>query len=384
MEPLYLDHAATTPLHPKVLQRMMPYFLDQFGNPSSLHRFGQVARSAITESRDLIASLLGASPRSVIFTSGGTESDNLAIFGIAAGHPDKKHIVTTTIEHHAVLHACDRLESLGYSVTRVSVDDRGYIRMEELERAIRSDTLMVSVMYANNEVGTIQPIEAIAQLTTQCDVLLHVDAVQAIGKLPIDFQKSGIDLMTVSAHKLNGPKGVGALICSPQALAKLVPTVYGGSQERKRRAGTENVPGIVGFAAALQLSINDLVQNQRHYSLLRKRMLERFEALLPHGSFVINGHPDQHLAHILNVSFPGLSTETLLMNADLAGIAASSGSACTSGSHELSHVLLAMKRSKEVASSAIRFSFGYGQSEQQIVEAAEKIATIVNRLRNTQ
>lgn len=381
MNPIYLDHAATTPVRAEVLEAMLPYFTDKFGNPSSLHAFGRETRIALSRSRDRLAALLGASPSELLFTSGGTESDNTALFGAAAQYgQDKKHIITTQIEHHAVLHACERLEREGYDVTYLPVDETGLVRLSDLLSAIRDDTFLISVMYANNEVGTIQPIEQIGEFARDRGILFHVDAVQALGLLPLRLSELPVDLMSFSAHKIYGPKGVGALYVSKRI--SIEPLLFGGTQERKRRAGTENVAGIVGFAKAAELAIDAQEHNRRHVGLLREEMIQALSRELGTAAFTVNGHPSNVLPHILNVSFPGIDTETMLMSLDLEGIAAASGSACTSGSLELSHVLQAMGLPEDVMHSAIRFSFGLMQPVEQIRAAAEKIATISRRIRN--
>lgn len=381
MNPIYLDHAATTPMRAEVLEAMLPYFTEKFGNPSSLHAFGRESRIALSRSRDRLAALIGCSPSELLFTSGGTESDNSALFGAAAQYgTSKKHVITTQVEHHAVLHACGQLERSGYEVTYLPVDETGQVRMEELAAAVRDDTFLISVMYGNNEVGTIQPIARIGELARERGIVFHVDAVQALGLLPIDLSALPVDLMSFSAHKIYGPKGVGALYVSKSVT--IPPYLVGGSQERKRRAGTENVAGIVGFAKAAELAIESQADSRRHAELLRQEMIHTFTRELEAGAFVVNGHPTDVLPHILNVSFPGTDTETMLMSLDLEGIAAASGSACTSGSLELSHVLRAMRLREDVMRSAIRFSFGFTQNIEQIRAAAKKTATISRRIRN--
>lgn len=384
-KPIYLDHAATTALLPEVLEKMLPYLTEHYGNPSSLHSFGRTARSAVLAARDLMARILGCESKELIFTSGGTESDNLALFGTAPVPPPvngKRHLITSTIEHHAILHSFEQLERQGYEVTYLPVDTTGLIRVEDVEAAIRPDTLLISVMYGNNEVGTVQPIEHIGRLAREKGIVLHVDAVQALGTLPLQLRALPVDLMSFSAHKIGGPKGIGALYCS--AKAKLNPQMFGGSQERNRRAGTENVAGIVGFAEALRISAQNLAEKQQILDKLRLTMIAALNEELGEGSFMVNGHPELRLPHVLNISFTGLTSETLLMNFDLAGIAASSGSACASGSLELSHVLRAMGLSDERVASAVRFSFNSRQSTEEILAAAKMIGTIVRRLRNKQ
>lgn len=382
MNPIYLDHAATTPVHPEVMEAMLPFYTAFFGNPSSTHSFGRATRTALNRFRDAMAKSLGCLPAELIFTSGGTESNNMAIFGIMNANKDgKKHIITTEIEHHAVLHPCERLESLGYEVTYLPVGPTGLIQIEDVEAAIRPDTALISIMYVNNEVGTIQPIEQVGHLARSRQIPFHVDAVQALGKLPLNIRELPVDLMSLSAHKIYGPKGAGALFVSKNT--RLTPHVYGGTQERKRRAGTENVAAIAGFAKAVEVTLPMMDSMQSKVTEFRGLMISILEQQLGFDSFTINGHKEQCIPHILNISFPGISTETLLMNLDIEEVAAASGSACTSGSLEVSHVLQAMKLPENVTSSAVRFSFGMGNSKEQIETAAQKIATIVKRLRTT-
>ncbi|RTE08295.1 cysteine desulfurase family protein [Paenibacillus whitsoniae] len=385
MNPIYLDHAATTPVHRDVWEAMLPFYTENYGNPSSTHSFGRASRTALNRFRDAMAKSLGCLPAELIYTSGGTESNNMAIFGIVqaaeASSSGKKHIITSAIEHHAVLHPCERLERLGYEVTYVPVDASGRVTAREVEAAIRPDTALISMMYVNNEIGTAQPIEAIGQLARERSIPFHVDAVQALGKLPIQLSELPVDLMSFSAHKIYGPKGIGALYVS--RATKLLPYLLGGSQERKRRAGTENVGAIAGFAKAVELLLPQQAQVSAHAAQLRGLLLQQLERQLGADGFVVNGDPQMAVPHIVNISFPGVSTESLLMNLDLEGVAAASGSACTSGSLEISHVLKAMKLPENVTHSAVRFSFGMGNSKEQIETAAQKIATIVARLRIT-
>ncbi|WP_248927344.1 cysteine desulfurase family protein [Paenibacillus hamazuiensis] len=376
---IYLDHAATTPVRPEVLEAMLPYYSNIYGNASSTHGFGREARAAINASRDSIAESLGCRPGELMFTSGGTESDNTAIFGAAEALREKgRHIITSQIEHHAVLHACERLERLGYEVTYLPVNPAGLVSVEDVEQAIRPDTILITIMYVNNEVGTIQHIEAIGELARRHGVLFHTDAVQALGHVPLTLSELPVDLASFSAHKINGPKGIGALYIAPKV--KISPLLYGGNQERKRRPGTENVAGIVGFAKALQIYGESMHELQQNLEKLRQVLVDGLESQLA-DSFVINGDPVHRSPHILNVSFPGVGTESMLMNLDLEGVAAASGSACTSGSLEVSHVLKAMRLPEEVTASAIRLSFGYGNTVEQMEEAVQKIATIVRRIR---
>jgi len=376
---IYLDHAATTPLHPEVVEAMLPYFREHFGNPSSIHGYGQKVKLALVEARDRIASRLGCAAGQLIFTSGGTESDNLALFGVAASALGqvRKHIITSAVEHHAVLHACKQLERSGFEVTFLPVDRTGRIDLSELESALRPDTLMISLMFGNNEVGTLQPVYEAGMLARSRGVWLHIDAVQALGVMPLSLASMPADLVSFSAHKINGPKGVGALYVGKGV--PLSPRLFGGSQERNKRAGTENVPGIVGFAKAVELATDDVNAKRERLERIRAHMIERLRERLGPDKFVVNGHPSERLPHILNVSFPGVDSETMLMNLDLAGIAASSGSACSSGSLEPSHVLQAMGLPEPLLRSAVRFSFGYDTTEQEIDTAAQTVATILLR-----
>ncbi len=376
MVAIYLDHAATTPLHPEVYDTMMPYFTDYFGNPSSIHLFGRKNRSALDEARATIASMIHTKPSQLIFTGGGTESDNTALIGTAYANREKgNHIITSQIEHHAVLHTCEYLEKLGFNVTYLPVDEFGQVSQESVKSAITDKTILISIMYGNNEVGTLQPIKEIGHIARDHGIYLHTDAVQAIGILPIDVHQLGVDLLSISAHKMNGPKGVGALYVAPHV--KMFPHLFGGAQERNRRAGTENVAGIVGFAKAMELANNDIEVKRDRLFALRQTMLTIWKE--KEINCTINGHPEQFMPHILNVSFPGTDTESMLMNLDLAGIAASSGSACTAGSLEISHVLKAMDIDPELQKSAIRFSFGYGTELEDVNQAALKTAEIINR-----
>lgn len=381
MKRIYLDHAATTPLRPEVVEVMLPLFYETFGNPSSIHHHGREAKRALREARDQMAELLHCDPNELVYTSGGTESDNLAIIGaMEAQWPQKKHIITTQTEHHAVLHTCLSMEKRGYRVTYLPVDQTGLVNLEQLEQAICDDTGLISVIYGNNETGTLQPIKEIGELAREMGILFHTDAVQALGMEHIRFTELPVDLMSFSSHKINGPKGMGALYIRDKTL--LSSQMHGGLQERKRRAGTENVPAIAGFAKALELAVTDLKTKQLKMEEIRLHMIEGLRKELGEDQVIVNGHPAHALPHILNVSFLGTTTESLLMNLDLAGISASSGSACTSGSFEVSHVLKAMHLPDSALSSALRFSFGWGIELEEIERAVKIIATVVQRLRN--
>lgn len=377
MRKIYLDHAATSPIHPEVAERMMKTMIDSFGNPSSIHSFGRDARRLLDESRRSLANTIGAKPGEIIFTSGGTEADNLAIIGsVLANNKSGKHIITTQVEHHAVLHACKYLQKQGYEVTYLPVDEQGFVSLEDIKKHVTEQTVLVSVMFGNNEVGTIQPIREIGNYLKDYPTLFHTDAVQAYGMEPINVNELGVDLLTVSAHKINGPKGVGFLYA--RAGIKLQPALYGGEQELKRRAGTENVAGISGFSHAAELTLATKEQKSEQYLAFKKEMMRIFEE--NHIQFSLNGSIDG-LPHVLNLFFPKTHIESLLVNLDLAGIAASSGSACTAGSVDPSHVLVAMfgKESDRILSS-IRFSFGLGITMNDIQYAAHEIVKVIKRV----
>jgi cysteine desulfurase len=379
MERIYLDHAATTPMHPRVIEKMMEVMSHNFGNPSSIHSFGREARHYIDLARETLAKSIGAKENEVIFTSGGTEADNMALFGVAESYQHKgKHIITTQIEHHAVLHACQRLEKMGFEVTYLPVDETGIISLNDLSEALREDTILVSIMYGNNEIGAIQPIKEIGQLLQSHQALFHSDAVQAYGIEELNVDELNVDLLSVSAHKINGPKGTGFLFVRDKV--KLVPRAYGGEQERKRRAGTENVAAIVGFQEAAIVAAQERSLKREKYQGFKKNFIEY---LTEHNvKFSINGLLDNSMPHVLNLSFPGTNVEAMLVNLDLAGIAVSSGSACTAGSIEPSHVLVAMfGKESDVLINSIRFSFGFNTTEQEIIKAAEETARIVSRLK---
>ncbi|MDQ1144923.1 cysteine desulfurase [Bacillus sp. SORGH_AS 510] len=379
MERIYLDHAATTPMHPRVIEKMVDVMNHTFGNPSSIHSFGREARHQIDLARAGLARSIGAKENEIIFTSGGTEADNMALFGVAESYQNKgKHIVTTVVEHHAVLHACKKLEKMGYEVTYLPVDETGRISIDEFRVALRDDTILVSIMYGNNEIGSIQPISEIGEIVKDHQAIFHTDAVQAYGIENIDVNEKHIDLLSVSAHKINGPKGTGFLFARSDI--KLSPRSFGGEQERKRRAGTENVASIVGFHEAVKIASDERAANIEKYAGFKEAMLGKLREL--DVEFHVNGLLDNSLPHVLNLSFPGTSVEAMLVNLDLAGIAVSSGSACTAGSIEPSHVLVAMfgKQSDRLINS-IRFSFGMNITTEQVIKAAEETARVVLRLK---
>lgn len=379
MERIYLDHAATTPMHPRVIEKMVDVMNHTFGNPSSIHSFGREARHQIDIARAGLARSIGAKENEIIFTSGGTEADNMALFGVAESYQNKgKHIITTVVEHHAVLHACKKLEKMGYEVTYLPVDETGRISISEFRAALREDTILVSIMYGNNEIGSIQPISEIGEIVKDHQAIFHTDAVQAYGIENIDVNENHIDLLSVSAHKINGPKGTGFLFARSDV--KLSPRSFGGEQERKRRAGTENVASIVGFHEAVKIASDERAANIEKYVGFKEVMLGKLREL--DIEFHVNGLLENSLPHVLNLSFPGTSVEAMLVNLDLAGIAVSSGSACTAGSIEPSHVLVAMfgKQSERLINS-IRFSFGMNITTEQVIKAAEETARVVLRLK---
>ena len=378
MKRIYLDHNATTPLHPEVLEAMLPYYKEAFGNPSTIHSFGQETRKATDEARETVANLIGASPEEIIFTSGGTEADNLALKGVPAALEKKgKHIITSSIEHHAVLSTLKYLEKRGYKVSFLPVDEHGWLDPGEVEEAITSQTVLISVMHANNEVGTIEPISEIGEIAQEAGIYLHTDAIQTIGKIKVNVDDLKVDLLSLSAHKFYGPKGVAALYVRKGT--RIYPLLHGGYQERRRRAGTENVAGIVGLGKAAEIAPKEMVQQSRRESNLRDRLEKMIRENINHCQ--LNGHPTQRLPNTLNISFEFIEGESLILNLDLKGIAASSGSACTSGSLEPSHVLMAMGVAPEIAQGSIRFSLGRDNRKEDIDYTVENLVEIVTRLR---
>ncbi len=378
MTEIYLDHAATSPMHPEVIQAMTDVMTTVYGNPSSIHGIGRHARKYLDEARASIAYSIGAKDHEIVLTSGGTEADNLAVFGTAyARKQEGRHIITTQVEHHAILRACERLEKQGFDVTYLPVNKHGMIAIDDLKRALREDTILVSIMYGNNEVGTKQPIKEIGALLKNHRATFHTDAVQAFGLEKIDVDELGVDLLSTSAHKLNGPRGMGFLY--ERIGTKVQPLIVGGDQERKRRASTENVPAIVGFAKAVEIAQNSMEQKASEFASYRQIILQKLD---DHQiTYHTNGDALHALPHVLNISFDGMDVESFLVNLDIDQVAASSGSACTAGTLDPSHVLVAMygKQAPELRNS-IRFSFGYGLDSAQIERAAEKIVSIVTRL----
>ena len=379
-KPIYLDYAATTPVDPRVLEEMVPYFGETFGNAASRnHSFGWIAEEAVVKAREEVAQLISANPKEIIFTSGATESDNLAILGIAEMYgKNGKHIITCQTEHKAVLDPCHYLESQGYQVTFLGVDKFGMIELEELEEAITDQTVLITIMAGNNEIGTVQPVQQIGEIARKNKIIFHTDATQACGKIPIDVNEMNIDLLSLSAHKIYGPKGVGALyVRRKRPRVRVSPIMHGGGHERGMRSGTLNVPGIVGMGASCRIAFEDLEKDMLHISKLRNKMCS---ILLDHLEMtLLNGHPEKHIPGILNLSFSYVEGESLIMA--LEGIAMSSGSACTSASLEPSYVLRALGIGDESAHSSLRFSLGRFTTEAEIEIVIERVVEVVNRLR---
>ena len=379
MRRVYLDNNATTPLAPEVFEAMKPYLLEDYGNASSIHWYGQRARNAVEKARQQVAKLINARPGEVIFTSGGTESDNAAIFGIVqAARVAAPHVVTTAIEHHAVLNTAQALEKRGVSVTYLRVDAGGVVDPEEVKRAIRPETVLISVMHANNEIGAIQPLAEIGAIAREHDIYFHSDAVQAVGKIPVDVEKLGVDLLSLSAHKLNGPKGVGAMYIRKGAILK--PLLYGGHHERDRRPGTENVPGIVGLGMAAELALACLEENAQQVAALRDRLERGILEQVPRVS--VNGDAQRRLPNTSNLCFDYVEGEGFVIAMDLKGIACSTGAACSSGAVEPSHVLSALGRTPDQARSSIRFSLGRYNTVEDIDFALATLPAVVERLRS--
>jgi len=378
MNRIYLDHAATSPVHPQVIEKLIETLGQAYGNPSSIHATGREARKLLDHAREQLSLSIGAKEQDIILTSGGTEADNLAIFGTAyARNKEGKHIITTQIEHHAVMHACEKLEKEGFEVTYLPVNQKGRISIEDFKHELRDDTILVTIMLGNNEVGTIQPIEEIGEILKNHPASFHTDAVQAYGLLPILVDDLNVDLLSVSSHKINGPKGIGFLY--QRKGTKLYPQLFGGQQERKRRAGTENVPSVLAFAEAVSITQQTMKEKQKLYNQFKETMISIFSQ--ENLAFNINGDNEDTLPHILNVSFQGTDVESLLVNLDMSGLSVSSGSACTAGSIDPSHVLVAMfGENANKLRNSIRFSFGYGVTLEDVREAATRTAHVVKRL----
>lgn len=381
MQRIYLDHNATTPLHPEVREAMLPYMMEHFGNGSSIHAYGREARNAIDTAREQVADLIGAkSPSEVVFTSCGTESDNYAIKGLAAlqkSRSGNNHIITSSVEHHAVLHTCQHLEKYGFEVTYLPVDRYGRVRINDLSEAVRDTTILISIMHANNENGTIQPIEEICEMAESHRIPVHTDAVQSVGKLPISVQELGIKLLTLSAHKFYGPKGIGALYT--RRGTRLENLLHGGTHERNRRAGSENVPAIVGLGVAAALAKKHRESHSQHLNLLTDKLRRGLHQRL--DKIYENSHPEHCLPGTLNISFEFVEGESLILRLDMEGICVSTGSACTSGSMEPSHVLAALGLSPQLAQGTVRFSLGKDNTQDEIDEVIEKVPAIVEQMR---
>lgn len=376
---IYLDHAATTAVHPDVLKEMLPYFTDKFGNPSSVYGFAANNKNKLTEARETIAGALGAKPEEIYFTAGGSESDNWALkctaeaYGVHGGH-----IITTKIEHHAILHTCKYLQNRGYDVTYLDVDENGLVDLNTLEAAIRPDTFLITIMFANNEIGTIEPIKEIGEIAHRHGILFHTDAVQAFGKIPIHVDEMNIDMLSASGHKFNGPKGIGFLYIKKGL--KLKSFIHGGQQERGRRAGTENVPGIVGIAKACEIAMTEMEERMKKETELRDYLIERILKEIPYTR--LNGHSKKRLPNNVNISFQFVEGESILIMLDMAGICASSGSACTSGSVDPSHVLLAIGLPHEIAHGSLRLTIGYENTKEEMDAVVDNLKRIITNLRN--
>lgn len=375
---IYLDNAATTQTKVEVVEAMLPYFNEYYGNPSSIYDIATKSKTAVTHARDTIASALGCSSNDVYFTAGGSESDNWALTGVAEAYAQKgNHIITTEIEHHAILHTCDYLKTRGFEITYLPVDEEGLVKLEDLKAAIRPTTILISVMFANNEIGTIQPIKEIGQIAKEHNIIFHTDAVQAFGHVPINVNDYHIDMLSASGHKLNGPKGVGFLYIR-QGL-KVRSFIHGGAQERKRRAGTENVPGIVGLGKATEIAIASLEERMRYETKLRDYLIDRVTSEIPFSR--VNGHKTKRLPNNASFCFRFIEGESLLIMLDMKGIAGSSGSACSSGSLDPSHVLLAIGLPHEIAHGSLRLTLSEFTKKEEIDFVVESIKEIVTKLR---
>jgi cysteine desulfurase len=378
MRRIYLDYAATTPTHPEVVKAMLPYFTEAFGNPSSIYSCGQQAKGAIEESRTKIADLIGARDEEIVFTSGGTEADNFAIKGVASSRDTRgNHIITSPIEHHAVIETCKFLGRRGFSITHLPVDEYGLVDPDDIKKAITDKTILISVMHANNEIGTIEPIAEIGKIAREAGIYFHTDAVQTVGHIPINVDELGVDLLSISAHKLYGPKGVGALYIRKGT--KLVSLVHGGEQERGRRAGTYNAPGIIGFGRAVELAQQEMNQEAERLTPLRDKLINGLLERIDHTR--LNGHPQKRLPNNVNISVDFVEGESMCLGLDLAGICASTGSACASSTLEPSHVLLVTGLSPERAYGSLRFTLGKWTTEEEIDQVLEVLPPLVAKLR---
>lgn len=376
---IYLDHAATTATRPEVLEAMLPYFTENYGNPSSVYELGSKNKQIVTESREIIGKALGTEAQNIYFTAGGSESDNWALIATAEAYKGKgNHIITSKIEHHAILHTCEYLEKeRGFEITYVDVDEHGILKLDELKKAIRPTTILITVMFANNEIGTIQPIKEIGAIAREHGILFHTDAVQAFGQIPINVDEMNIDMLSASGHKLNGPKGIGFLYIRKGV--KIRSFIHGGAQERKRRAGTENVPGIVGFGKAVEIAVNTMDERIKKETELRDYLIGRVLKEIPYTR--LNGDAEKRLPNNANFSFQFIEGESLLIMLDMAGICGSSGSACTSGSLDPSHVLLAIGLPHEIAHGSLRLTLGEDNTKEEMDYVVDSVKGIVERLR---
>jgi len=378
MERIYLDYASTTPCDPEALKAMQPYFLEKFGNASSIHSFGQEAKKGIEDARETLAAFLGAKPEEIVFTSGGTESDNTAIEGIAFSRKDKgNHIITSAIEHHAITEPCKFLEKFGFQTTQVKVDKYGLVDPQDVKKAITDKTILVSIMHANNEIGVIQPISEIGKIAREKGITFHCDAVQTVGHIPVKVDDLNVDLLSISGHKFYGPKGVGVLYVRKGT--RLERYMHGGDQERNRRASTYNAPGIVGLGKAIELCQKNMAEETKFQTKLRDKMIKGILANIPET--ILNGHSQKRLPNNVNVSVKYIEGESMLLNLDMLGIAASTGSACTSTSLEPSHVLLAIGLPHEIAHGSLRFTLGRWSKESDVDYLLEHLPPIVSKLR---
>ncbi|MCM8819605.1 MAG: cysteine desulfurase NifS [Candidatus Omnitrophica bacterium] len=384
MKKIYLDHNATTPTHPEVVKAMLPYYEEVFGNASSIHKFGQEAKKAIDEAREKVAEFISAKPEEIVFTSGGTEANNFAIKGVAYSNQERgKHIITSSVEHHAVLNPCGYLEKKGFKVTYLPVDKYGLVDPEDVKKAITKETILVTIMHANNEVGTIQPIAEIGKIIKEAStnnkqkIYFHTDAIQSVSKIPINVDELNVDLLSLSGHKIYGPKGIGALYIRKGT--KIEPLIHGGHHERNRRAGTENVPAIVGLGKAIEIVKEDMEKEAIYLTNLREKLYQGIINKV--DNVYLNGHPSKRLPNTLNLCFEFVEGESIILNLDMKGVAVSSGSACTSGSLEPSHVLSAMGVPPALAQGSIRFSLGRFTTEEDIDYVVEVLPQIISRLR---
>ena len=376
---IYLDNAATTKTRPEVVEAMLPYFTESYGNPSSVYTFSAKSKEAVTKAREIIADSLGVKSNEIYFTAGGSEADNWALVAAAEAYEAKgKHIITSKIEHHAILHTCEYLEKRGYEVTYLDVDENGVVKLDELKKAIRPDTILISIMFANNEIGTIQPIKEIGRIAKEHGILFHTDAVQAFGQVPIDVDEYNIDMLSSSGHKINGPKGIGFLYIRKGV--KIKSFVHGGAQERKRRAGTENVPGIVGYGAAAERAVRTMKERTAKEIELRDYLINRLTTEIPYSR--LNGDRVKRLPNNVNVSFQFIEGESMLLMLDQNGICGSSGSACTSGSLDPSHVLLAIGVPHEVAHGSLRLTLSDETTKEDLDFTVDKLKEIVQYLRS--